>query len=55
MDLPNAKENLEALRERFPKISILPVAAEKSEGIDRLKEMLGKEMTDDKSVILAGN
>jgi GTPase len=51
MDLPNAKENLATLRERFPRISILPVAAEKSEGIDRLEEMLGKEITDDKVVI----
>jgi GTP-binding protein len=51
MDLPNAKENLETLRERFPRITVLPVATEKGQGIDRLKKMLGNEITDDKDVI----
>jgi len=40
MDLPNANENLEMLRERFPKISIIPISAAKGEGIDALKETL---------------
>ncbi len=40
MDLPNATENLKTLRERFPKISILPISAAKGEGIDALKETL---------------
>lgn len=40
MDLPNAKENLELLRERFPKTSIFPISAAKGEGIDALKEAL---------------
>jgi GTP-binding protein len=40
MDLPNAKENLETLRERFPKVSIIPISAAKGEGIDTLKEAL---------------
>lgn len=38
MDLPNAKENLEALQQRFPRISIVPISAAKGEGIDALKE-----------------
>jgi GTP-binding protein len=40
MDLPNAKENLETLQQRFPRISIVPISAAKGEGIDALKETL---------------
>jgi len=40
MDLPNAMENLKALRERFPKITVLPISAAKGEGIDSLRETL---------------
>ena len=40
MDLPDAKENLEALQQRFPRISIVPISAAKGEGIDALKETL---------------
>jgi GTP-binding protein len=40
MDLPNAKENLDALRETFPKTRILPISAANGEGIDALKEAL---------------
>src|SRR5438270_4198838 len=40
MDLPNAKENLEALQQRYPRISIVPISAAKGEGIDALKETL---------------
>ena len=44
MDLPNAKENLDALRQRFPKISVVPVSAAKSEGIDVLKQALSGQI-----------
>ena len=50
-DLPNANENLEILRDRFPKISILPISAAKGEGVDALNEMLATRMTSDKDVI----
>jgi GTPase len=40
MDLSGAKENLKALRERFPKLQILPTSAAKGEGIDDLKQAL---------------
>jgi GTP-binding protein len=50
MDLPNAKENLEILREKFPKISILPISAAKEEGIDALKEALAERMTGDRDI-----
>jgi GTPase len=40
MDLPDAKENLKALQERFPKLQILPTSAAKGEGIDDLKQAL---------------
>jgi GTPase len=45
MDLPGAKENLELLRERFPKITIVPISATNGEGIDALKEELATRMT----------
>jgi GTP-binding protein len=48
MDLPNANENLKILRERFPKISILPISAANGEGIDALKEALAERMTSDR-------
>jgi GTP-binding protein len=42
MDLPGAEENLSALREKFPKIDIVPVSAAKGEGIEELKKKLAK-------------
>ena len=42
MDLPNAQENLNALRQKFPKIDIVPVSAATGEGIDELKKRLAK-------------
>src|SRR4029077_12604511 len=45
MDLPAAKENLKALQERFPKLSILPTSAAKGEGIDDLKQALATRIT----------
>jgi len=44
MDLHNAKANLEALQQRFPRISIVPISAAKGEGIDALKETLSGEI-----------
>ena len=40
MDLPNAQENLNALRRKFPKIDIVPISAAKGEGIEELKKRL---------------
>ena len=40
MDLPDAAENLKALRKKFPKIDIVPISASKGEGIEALKETL---------------
>jgi GTP-binding protein len=50
MDLPEAKENLERLRETFSKIIIVPISAANGEGIDRLKEALAERMTGDKAI-----
>src|SRR3984893_8058458 len=44
MDLPNAAENLQSLRKRFPQIDIIPVSAAKGEGIEELKAKLGQWM-----------
>jgi GTP-binding protein len=44
MDLPNAAENLKVLRERFPRVTIVPVSAGTGEGIDALKEVLSGEI-----------
>jgi len=40
MDLTDARENLEALRKKFPKIDIVAVSAAKGEGIEELKKKL---------------
>src|SRR5438874_3335028 len=50
MDLPSAEENLKILRERFARIKILPISAEKDEGINALKETLAAIMTNDRDV-----
>jgi GTPase len=50
MDLPNANENLETLRERFPKISVVPISAANGEGIDTVKEALAERMTGDRAI-----
>ena len=50
MDLPGAKENLKALRERFPELRILPTSAARGEGIDALKQELANRITNDKEI-----
>ena len=50
MDLPNANENLETLREKFPKVSIVPISAANGEGIDMLKKALAERMTGDQDI-----
>jgi GTP-binding protein len=47
MDLPDASENLEMLREKFPKTSIVPISAANGEGIDMLKQALAERMMGD--------
>jgi GTP-binding protein len=51
MDLPNAKENLEVLREQFSKINMLQISAANGEGIDGLKEALAARMTADQHIL----
>ena len=50
VDLPNANENLETLREKFPKVSIVPISAANGEGIDLLKKVLAERMTGDQDI-----
>ena len=50
MDLPNANENLETLREKFPKVNIVPISAANGEGIDMLKKALAERMTGDQDI-----
>jgi GTP-binding protein len=45
MDLP-ARENLEALRNRFPSVEVVPVSAMKGEGVEELKATLAKWLID---------
>lgn len=40
MDLSEAKQNLSALKQRFPERKIVPISAEKNEGIEELEESL---------------
>jgi len=42
MDLSEGPENLKALRKKFPKIDVVPISAATGEGIDELKQELGK-------------
>jgi GTP-binding protein len=42
MDLSEGTENLKALRKKFPKIDVVPISATTGEGIDELKQELGK-------------
>jgi GTPase len=50
MDLPSANDNLELLRARFANISIIPISAANGEGIDTLKDALGRGMTGDEAI-----
>ncbi len=54
MDLPDAKKNVEAVRERFPRIKIILTSAAKGEGMDALKETLAATMTNDRDMGSAG-
>ena len=47
MDLTGAKENLKALRDRFPKIKILPTEAATGKGADAIKQELARRITND--------
>lgn len=40
MDLPEADENLRALKQRFPSVEVISISAEQSEGLDDLKDAL---------------
>src|SRR6266478_5628740 len=42
MDLPEAEENLKALRKKFPKMDTVPISAAKGEGIEGLKKKLAR-------------
>jgi GTP-binding protein len=44
MDLLGSAENLELVRARFPSVTVVPVSAERNEGVAELKEQLGKWM-----------
>ncbi len=44
MDLPEAAENLQALRRRFRSTEVLPISAETGEGIDQLKQRLAERL-----------
>lgn len=54
MDLPDAKKNLEALQERFPKTKTIPTSAAKGEGMDALKDALAARITNDKDIVPPG-
>lgn len=45
-DLPAADENLQLLRERYPKISVAAISAERGDGIDDLLLMLRERLVD---------
>lgn len=51
MDLPDARKNLKAMQETFPKTKIIPTSAAKGEGTDALKEALATTITNDKHIV----
>jgi GTP-binding protein len=46
MDLPEATENLRALEQRFPDLEIVPISAERSDGIAELRTRLERWLYD---------
>jgi GTP-binding protein len=52
MDLPDAEENLAALKRRFPSVEVVPISAAKKEGIDDLKQKLVEWLA--KTAVLSG-
>jgi GTP-binding protein len=54
MDLSDAKKNLKAVQERFPKTKIIPTSAAKGEGTDALKGALAARITNDKDIVSRG-
>jgi GTP-binding protein len=44
MDLPEAEENIERLKERFKRIKLIPISADTGEGIEELKTYLDKRI-----------
>jgi GTP-binding protein len=53
LDLADAKGNLKALKEKFPKLQILPTSAARGEGIDALKQELATRLTNDNEITSA--
>lgn len=54
MDLPDAANNFKALRQKFRKITIVPLSAEKQTGIEELRDVLAKLIAHDNDVVPAG-
>jgi GTP-binding protein len=44
MDLPEAEENCKIFQERFPKVTILPIAAETSTGVNTVIDYISKNV-----------
>jgi len=55
MDLPDAPENLAALRKRFPSVDVVPVSAATGEGIDDLKGKLEQWLKEESPVMAAAS
>ena len=54
IDLADAKKNLKAVHEKFPRIKILPISAATGDGMDALKEALAVEIMRGKDSVAAG-
>jgi GTP-binding protein len=51
IDLPASEENLQAIRERFPAIPVVPISAEQEVGIAELKQHLAEWLPETKTVV----
>jgi predicted GTPase len=45
MDLPESEENIPILRARFPSVTVIPISADKGEGINDLIKQLSDWLT----------
>ena len=50
MDLPEAEEHLAAFRVRYPRIRVVPICAEKNEGLDELRVLLKELLAESEPV-----
>jgi translation initiation factor 2 gamma subunit (eIF-2gamma) len=44
MDLPESEENLKIFKERFPKVTVVPISAEMTVGVNQIIEYIAQNV-----------